>query len=62
MKIVTKPVKTVNIQFREYERPAKVGKRGGRMQLKTSKTITVHDVPLEDLYQKLMDTLRQFRD
>jgi hypothetical protein len=33
----------LTIQFREFERP----KKGGQMQLKESKTITLHDVSLK---------------
>jgi hypothetical protein len=42
--MVSRPEKTLTIQFREFERPTK----GGRMQLKESKTITLHDVLLKE--------------
>jgi hypothetical protein len=38
VKIVSRPEKTLTIQFRQFERP----KKGGQMQLKASRTITLH--------------------
>jgi hypothetical protein len=39
----------LTIQFREFERP----KKGGQMQLKASRTITLHDVSLKEIHDKL---------
>jgi hypothetical protein len=58
MKIVTRPQRTITIQLREFERPAKGGKRGGQMKLKTSKTITVHDVTLDEIYSRILQALK----
>jgi hypothetical protein len=57
MKIVTRPQRTITIQLREFERPAKGGKRGGQMKLKASKTITIHDASLEDVHRRILDCL-----
>jgi len=53
--IVSRPEETLAIQFREFERP----KKGGRMQLKESKTITLHDVSLKEIYDKLLAVLKE---
>jgi hypothetical protein len=45
----------LTIQFREFERP----KNGGQMQLKESKTITLHDVSLKEIYDKLLAVLKE---
>jgi len=37
----------------KFERP----KKGGRMQLKASKTIIVHDVSLKEVHDKLLAVL-----
>jgi hypothetical protein len=61
MKIVTRPQRTITIQLREFERPAKGGKRGGRMQLKASKTITIHDVTLDEIHRRILAALQTDR-
>lgn len=58
MKIVTRPERTLTIQLREFERPTKGGKRGGRMKLKSSKTITVHDVSLDEIHARILAALK----
>jgi hypothetical protein len=58
MKIVTRPQRTITIQLREFERPAKGGKRGGQMKLKASKTITVHDVTMDEIHARILDALK----
>jgi hypothetical protein len=45
----------LTIQFREFERP----KKGGQMQLKESMTITLHDVSLKEIYDKLLGVLKK---
>jgi hypothetical protein len=55
VKIVSRPEKTLTIQFREFERP----KKGGQMQLKASRTITLHDVSLKEIYDKLVTVLKE---
>jgi hypothetical protein len=57
MEIVTRPERTLTIQLREFERPAKGGKRGGRMKLKASKTITLHDVTMDEIYRRILASL-----
>jgi hypothetical protein len=49
MKIVGRPDNKVVIQFREFKRP----KDGGNMELSESKTLTLHDVSLEDVYPQI---------
>jgi hypothetical protein len=61
MKIVTRPQRTITIQLREFERPAKGGKRGGQMKLKASKTITLHDASLEEIYSRILVALQTDR-
>jgi hypothetical protein len=61
MKIVTRPQRTITIQLREFERPAKGGKRGGQMKLKASKTITIHDVTLDEIYSRILAALQADR-
>ena len=58
MKIVTRPERTLTIQLREFERPAKGGKRGGRMKLKSSKTITLHDVTMDEIHSRILHALK----
>jgi hypothetical protein len=58
MKIITRPERTLTIQLREFERPAKGGKRGGRMKLKASKTITVHDVTIDEIHSRILHALK----
>jgi hypothetical protein len=58
MKIVTRPQRTITIQLREFERPAKGGKRGGQMQLKASKTITIHDASLDEIHSRILHALK----
>ena len=55
LKIVSRPEKTLTIQFREFERP----KKGGQMQLKESKTITLYDVSLKQIDDKLLGVLKK---
>jgi len=55
VKIVSRPEKTLTIQFREFERP----KKGRRMQLKASRTITLHDVSLKEICDKLLAVLKE---
>jgi hypothetical protein len=57
MEIVTRPERTLTIQLREFERPAKGGKRSGRMKLKSSKTITLHDVTMDEIYRRILASL-----
>jgi hypothetical protein len=54
LSIECRPEKTLTIQFREFERP----KKGGQMQLKASRTITLHDVSLKEIYDKLLAVLK----
>jgi hypothetical protein len=54
VKIVSRPEKTLTIQFREFERP-----KNGQMQLKASRTITLHDVSLKEIYDKLLAVLKE---
>jgi hypothetical protein len=58
MEIVTRPERTLTIQLREFERPAKGGKRGGRMKLKASKTITLHDVTMDEIHSRILHALK----
>jgi len=48
----------LTIQFREFERP----KKGGQIQLKASRTITLHDVSLKEIYDKLLAVLKEAED
>ena len=58
MKIVSRPETTLTIQFREFERP----KKGGQMQLKASRTITLHEVSLKEIYDKLLAVLKEAKE
>lgn len=57
MKIVSQPAKTLTIQLREFERP----KQGGRMKLKASKTITLHNVSIEEIQPSILAVLKNIK-
>ena len=37
----------------------RTAKKGGQMQLKASRTITLHDVSLKEIYDKLLAVLKE---
>jgi hypothetical protein len=58
MKIVTRPDQTLTIQLREFKRK-KGGTRGGRMELSKSRTITVHDISLDEVHAQILPILEE---
>lgn len=56
MKIVTKPENKVIVQLRAFRR------NKNKMNLSGSKTITLHDAELEDIYRRLSELFAKKQD